>query len=353
MTGLYSEHNGVNSLQSVELRDDLSTLAEKFSEAGYTTHGEVTGPISEETGLDRGFDVYNYRDKDQGLLTEWGDQIHNTVANLEEPFFFYLHLWELHDPISTPNRFNSTKYGSTSYARMFSALDRELEKLVQSLPEDTTLCLLGDHGESITYRDSRFRRSLKLVRDNLRYRFGLDTRPVERMINRLAPENRMRDHFIEIGHGENFFDFTSNVPFLIANDKVEHLTVSEQVRQIDIYPTILDLAGIPIDEDLDSETLLPPRDLSSRSAYLRACGESLYGEESWARGIRANGLKYIEYPNRDWEPELYDLESDPMELSPIDDEHRENEMKELLPEEGLQDSKTIDIQDRLKDLGYL
>jgi len=353
MTGLYSENNGVNSLQSVELRDDVNTLAEKFSNEGYITHGEVTGPISKETNLNRGFDEYNYRDKATGLFSEWSNEVIDNVAKLKEPFFFYLHLWELHDPISVPNEFNSSEYGATNYARAFSALDRKLEQFVQALPDDTTFYLLGDHGESITYRKSRIRRSLKFLRDNIRYRLGLDTRPVERMINRIAPSKRVNDHFIEMGHGENYFDFASNVPFLIVNREIEPATIDEQVRQIDIYPTILDISGIPIDDDLDSETLLPPSDVEPRPAYMRACGESLYDEESWSRGVRAEEMKYIEFPNREWEATLYDLKSDRAELSPISDEAKKREMKKSFPTNGLQDSETINIEERLEDLGYL
>ena len=43
-------------------------------------------------------------------------------------------------------------------------------------------------------------------------------------------------------------------------------------------------------------------------------------EENWQRAVRADGRKYVEYPNRDWGPELSDLAADPLELHPLEED---------------------------------
>jgi arylsulfatase A-like enzyme len=54
LTGRYSENNGINTHHNVNLRDDIETLGERFRSEGYNTYAMVTGPLVEETGLDRG-----------------------------------------------------------------------------------------------------------------------------------------------------------------------------------------------------------------------------------------------------------------------------------------------------------
>jgi len=139
----------------------------------------------------------------------------------------------------------------------------------------------------------------------------VDTRDVVGRLNR-AFEDRgpdIDDHYIEKGHGENVFDFTTNVPFVLAGPGIEPASVDAQVRQVDVLPTILERFGLSV--DADGEPIRPGEGVEDRPAYMRACGASLHREQNWGRAIRADGAKYVEYPDRDWEPELYDLGSDP------------------------------------------
>lgn len=351
MTGLYSERNGVNSLKNADLSNEVDTLAEKFKESGYNTYAEVTGPLVKDTKLDRGFDRYTNRSHEKTLFSEWEDKLEKTVENLKDPFFFYLHLWELHKPVNVPEKFDSKEYGETSYARALSALDRKLESIVRNMPENTTIVLHGDHGESITWRDSFIQQNLKRARTLLRYKIGLNTRPVERALNRLMDRGEIKDHFIEDGHGENIFDYTTNVPFIIKSPELEAYRNETQVRQIDIFPTLLDLKDIDYSE-IDGKTLLL-EDIEDRDAYIRACGSSLKSKDNWIRGVRTDKWKFLEYPNRNWKSELYKLEEDPKELKNIKDNEKKSEIEQKLPRESMKSSKELEIKDKLEELGYM
>ncbi|PSG99727.1 MAG: sulfatase [Nanohaloarchaea archaeon SW_4_43_9] len=355
MTGLYSERNGINSLREAELREDISTLAEKFSENGYSTHAEVSGPLVDKTELDRGFNTYNYRNSGEDLFSGWKDNLESELENIEEPFFFFLHLWEMHTPVEVPEEFDSPEYGKTPYARTLSALDRELEEVVDDVSDDTLIVLHGDHGESISWRTSFIQNNLKKGRTLFRHLHGVDTRKAEGILNR-AVENlsstRYKDHFLEAGHGENIYDFTTNVPFIIKGTDIESGENSKQVRQIDIFPTLLDIADIDYSNRINGETLLQ-KQLENRKVYMRACGTSLQSKKNWSRGVRVNSWKYIEYPHRDWEPELYNLEKDPNELRNIDNKEKLEELEQELPDKKLLESKEMEIKDKLEELGYV
>lgn len=352
MTGLYSERNGINSLLNAELSEGVNTLAEKLRGKGFNTYAETTGPLVAETGLDRGFDEFNNRDHRKKMFTDWSADLDERLEGLEQPYFFYLHLWELHEPVEVPESFDKPEYGSTDYARALSALDRELEHVVDNLPDDTAVIIHGDHGESITWRDSFLQQNLKRARTLLRYKLGINTRPLERLLNRKISQGDVKDHFIEDGHGENIFDFTTNVPLMVQAPDLEPEEIDAQVRQVDIYPTILDMAEIEYPDVLDGSTLLKDG-IDDRKAYIRACGSSLKSERNWVRGIRYNGWKYFEYPNRDWGDELYDLEEDPGELNCTRNREKIREMKEELPSKDMKDAKELAIKDKLEELGYM
>jgi arylsulfatase A-like enzyme len=366
LTGTYSERNGVRSLQHGTLSPDVRSLPEVLGERGYHTEALVTGPILPETGLDRGFEAFRYREESESVFGEWRERALDRLGSLPEPFFAFVHLWELHEDIEVPDAYDRPRFGETPYGRALSALDRQLRLLVDAVPEDTVVALVGDHGESITHRHNPLRLLAKSARDGLRYYGGVDTRDAVGRLNRaldgVGPD--VDDHFLENGHGENVFDFVSNVPFVLAGPGVAPATVDAQVRQVDVFPTLLDALGVPLDgpaapdvapEAVDGEAVRPADGVTDRPAYMRACGASLHGQANWARAVRAEGAKYVEYPDREWAPELYDLREDPRELRRVDDPDRAARLRRLLPDPGeaLGESDRIDIDDRLRDLGYL
>jgi len=353
LTGTYGERNGIKSLRRGSLSEDVESLPEILGDAGYHTEAMVTGPLVPETGLDRGFDRFDCRDREESMFSDWREDGLDRLAGLPEPFAAVVHLWEIHEDIRVPREFDSAEYGETPYGRAFSALDREIEALAEAVPDDTVLAVVGDHGESITHRNNPFRLLVKSLRDAVKYYGGVDTRGVAERVNQYFDDwgPDLDDHFVENGHGENVFDFTTNVPFVLAGPGVEPGTVDAQVRQIDILPTLLDALGV--EYDADGEVVEPG--VEDRVAYMRACGASLHGERNWARAVRHDDAKYIEYPERDWAPAVYDLDEHPRELERVDDPDLEADLRERLPERGVDPTEVemLEINERLEDLGYL
>src|SRR6202000_2797430 len=91
----------------------------------------------------------------------------------------------------------------------------------------------------------------------------------------------------------------------------------DMVLDIDIAPTVLDLAGITPPEAMQGKSLLPA--LKDRSAGARKEWFYEYFEgpnpEKVAphKGIRTETHKLIVYTQNDQEHEFYDLKADPME----------------------------------------
>ena len=357
LTGTDAERHGILSLDVGPLADDVPTFAGRVGDAGYHTAALVTGPLVAETGLDRGFDDYRYREPEASLFGPWRETAEERLAALPEPFAAYLHLWELHEDVHVPPAFDEPRYGETPYARALSALDRRLEALFEAVPEETLVVVHGDHGESVTNRHSPLRLGLKSVRDALKYYGGVDTRgPVRRLNRALADRGAdVADHYLENGNGENVFDFAANVPFLLSGPDIEPATVDATTRQVDVLPTVLEAAGVGYDAaELDGDSLIPPGSVEDRPAYLRACGASVRKRANWARAVHADGEKYVEYPRREWPAALYDLESDPLELDPVVDPDPEqaDRLRRHFPDEELGEGEQLEVEKRLRLLGY-
>jgi len=94
-------------------------------------------------------------------------------------------------------------------------------------------------------------------------------------------------------------------------------TITQVVRNIDVAPTLLDLAGVPRPDNMDGRSVLP----ALRAEPVSWEGELLY-EYYWeyafphtptTLAIRGDRYKFIYYPGVWDEQELYDLETDPQE----------------------------------------
>ena len=125
------------------------------------------------------------------------------------------------------------------------------------------------------------------------------------------------------GHGYHVYDSLVRVPLVVAGGPVAAAgrRVGQQVRQIDIMPTILDLAGLSgdIPPTADGRSLRPLMDgraLAETPAFIETCQNSR--EPSSFYGVRAGGYKYaFDAANPRIPEELYDLNADPDETQNV------------------------------------
>src|SRR5687767_4200196 len=110
------------------------------------------------------------------------------------------------------------------------------------------------------------------------------------------------------------YDSTLRVPMILAAPEKETRgkKIQQQARSIDIAPTLLQLAGLPVPEDVQGRSLLHliwNETAPSTTSY----GEAYYPQYhfGWSRllSLRKSDYKYIDAPK----PELYDLKKDPGE----------------------------------------
>lgn len=324
LTGLYPARHGVKMHSGQKLRPWLDTLPQVLSEAKYYTRAEVTGPLVKEVGLNRGFKSYNYRDRNVTVYTEWWTKMLRDLSQLPEPWFFLLHLWELHVPRYLPDSTKGNPISFNRYIKALRNLDNKIGDLFDYIDLDkTAVILLGDHGE---YFPNRLPEKLSAyIKYNYKRALRKMAKGPMRFLNNLAKKT-----LLEMGHGFHVYDSLMKVPLIIYDPDSENsdLTVHYLTSNVDILPTALSILGIrrKVIQNLDGVDLITSLKKNKKPhefVILEAAGRKLT-KENQIIAIRTERFKYVLWPNRrPIKEELYDLSRDPHEKENVINEHRE------------------------------
>lgn len=355
LTGSYSFVHGIRSIFGLKMNAAVSSLVENLQACGYHTVAEVSGPLFPETGLDRGFDTYHFREGSAYLSTSWGGDLRRRLHSQEfrSPWFLFLHLWELHHRRHILPAFSSQAYGKNRYERALSSLDAELASLMAVLPQNTIIVIHGDHGERVVKTDLQYRL----------YRFSRD----------LLGRNTMKRE----GHEMDVSEDLIRVPLVFTTlDANAHPAirpghqVPQLVRQIDALPTLLDMVGAEIPQNIHGSSLVPALRQETHlhlEAYLEAFLRIRSDPRDRRVGWRTEEWKYIYAPQNPRLPEeLYHLVADPRERRNVASQYPEVMLRlrqriEAIqqgpiaanPGQVMSQEEQTEIEKRLVDLGYM
>jgi len=278
LTGSYPQGTGLSEIGGT-LTAGLPYLPDLLKGQGYRTAAFV-GSIDLDPwnglaqGFDRGFQNYDagFRpvipgDTRPPILERSGAEVvAHAIAWLNKnaqggPFFLWVHI-------------NDASAAHASYNAALAASDAALGKLIaalktQKVDANTAVAVVADHGQSLGAHG-------------------------------------------EDAHGVFLYDETIHVPLLIKLPEAQPAAkrVSAKVRLVDVAPTLLEIAGIPVPSQMQGQSLLRVAKSgggSDQPVYSRSdLGQRGFGWsalESW----RAGKYLYIRAPK----PELYDMTADP------------------------------------------
>ncbi|UCF37625.1 MAG: sulfatase-like hydrolase/transferase [Acidobacteriota bacterium] len=348
LTGAYPRVHGVRDIGGFVLDQRIPTIASIASDAGMETGAFVGAAVLDNRfQLARGFDTYvddmtapSEDEKLPGVIAEVRAKLVSDRAIEwlrgrlkagvgKEPgqrFFMWAHYYDPHRPFDPPEPYKS-RYRDDLYAGESAYTDAEVGRLLdflkeQGLEDSTLVVLLSDHGESLGEHG-------------------------------------------EFTHGVFLYDSTMHVPMIMAGPRVKPgQRVKQQVRSIDVMPTIASYLGLSAGDQVQGSSLLPLL-LEGRPVDLDvAFMETLYPNThlGWAelRGVRTDQWKLVVAPK----PELYDLKQDPKEASnlikqyPEEAAKLEEEVWEISGKPGEQDELDYQPLDparaaQLRALGYV
>jgi choline-sulfatase len=338
-TGLYPYQHGVRNTGGFVLQSSSVTLAEMLQQQGWDTAAFVGASVLKKVvGLDQGFTLYDDEmpNPDAQQLREYPERPAGAVVDraihwldtrsTDKPFFLWVHVFDPHIPYEPPAPYDK-QYAKQPYDGEIAYADHELGRLFETVskkaPADNTLiAVLADHGESLA------------------------------------------DHG-EYTHGVFLYDATVHIPFLLAGPGVPaKLRVKQQVRTIDLLPTLLALLGGAAPPNVEG-TSLTPTFAGGEAPTEPSYHETLFPKMNmgWAelRAMRTNRWKYIHAPKK----ELYDLVADPGETTNIIEQHKDEaaRLEQQLQQTALKgengkekvEAKMVDekTMNQLKSLGYL
>jgi arylsulfatase A-like enzyme/Tfp pilus assembly protein PilF len=288
-TGAFPARHGVRDNGGFYLPEEQVTLAEVLNEKGYRTGGFVSSFVLDARwGIHQGFDHY-FDDFDLAKFdqapgmdaiqrpgAETVDEALRWLArDTSTPFFAWVHLYDPHAPYEPPEPYASRfpRTASGAYDGEIAATDAQVGRLLDALDADgrladTLVVVLGDHGEMLGEKG-------------------------------------------EQTHGFFVYDAAVRIPLIVAGPSVPARAVSEQVRIVDVMPTVLDLLGQRPPPAVQGTSLMPLA--RGERLSLLALAESWYPRYhyGWSElaSVQDGRYKLIRAPRR----ELYDLRQDPQE----------------------------------------
>ena len=403
-SGKHPFKTGMRSSKLTGLVDTTSYL-EFLKNHGYKLYGCMPKSSSfleiipefvnnEEAFLDYGMSVFT----DAGRITS-----NKLNSKMKEPWLFIMHSGDLHFPIKNPKGFEDEKFGSNNYEKQISALDSWLGQILEKIDlEKTLVVIIGDHGsyiqalskESLNV-DFQDKGELQMKVLKISNKFPKFLEPLKlnlflarENINRKRKEKKIKDldlkpHEIrgllhQRSNLERFlFDEKVRVPLFMIGPKADQgMTISQQVRLIDVFPTICEIIGIPDkDEKIDGVSLYPlleNKKMGTLIAYMESSPAILI-QPIIVIGVRTDKYKY--FRNRydsSKNVHLYDLENDPYEDDNIADKDKNivDAMEDILKttisgfslEKGCRLESTDDdlgtketnmVEKQLKKMGYI
>ena len=126
------------------------------------------------------------------------------------------------------------------------------------------------------------------------------------------------DNGLSLGeHGllgkQNLYEFGGmHVPLIFAGPGIPQGDSKALVYLYEVYPTMCELAGIPVPPGLDAKSLAPV--IKGQQAKVRDCLFTAY--TNCQRSIRDDRWKLIRYPLID-KTQLFDLQADPHEMNDL------------------------------------
>ena len=303
LTGLYPPQHGLRDFLNQAMSPDVESLAEILSDAGYQTAAFLSSYVLDARyGLDQGFDLYSC---DFGeakgsaaelvpLLQRSADEIVDDAldwvdsAQRDRPFLLWLHFYDPHGPREPPAAFRRPDPPGPELSKLervrrlyydeVSYLDSQIGRLLDALMErdlyrELVVAVVSDHGELL----GEFGRT-----------FG--------------------------SHSNSLYDATLHVPMIVRIPAAWRAggVVRDQVRTIDLFPTLLEAASLTPPSGTEGRSLYPlvaGEDDSPRGAY----SETFYAlpdraaEGDQQMSLRSGGWKLIAGPRRE---SLYDLRRD-------------------------------------------
>ena len=392
-SGLFPFKTGINELSHFnKISNDVPTIFKYLSKKNYNFYG-FRPKLSETIGLFPDFlnknSLYDINDSLDDNLGKNILELLN-IVKLQEPWFCFIHLNDLHFPIRVPEKFNKLQFGKSKYEKALYNVDFWIGKFLELIDlEDTLFILTADHGSYIKFLEinnmkfdyeetasnelvkttftKKIPKFLKPIKDNFFYKNEIKKNKqrkkyLENTNLKISQKRELSEGKFEIDH--TLYDPKLKIPLLFLNNSIKPNIIDNLVRSVDIFPTICNFLNIGIEENIDGISLLSDSLSENLTAYIEST-PLIDIDSNDVIGIRTSNFKYFRDKHNSKERiHLYNIQNDPNEeknLASLELD-KVQEMEQLLltiikdsPEipNKMNDDDTSIIEEELKKMGYV
>ena len=329
------------------------------------------------------------------LIGGTGNKILKQLEHVSDfqPWIYYVHIMDLHRSVnfSLPEKFKNEKFGTNDYEKMVSGIDYWIGKILEKIDLTKTLIVItSDHGDfipisgidhEISYIPSLVKLSQKIKKFIPKHFHSLGESTFVKIRDIVVPirKSYLKTKFSEeeirtlnvrgAKTGWELYDEVVITPLLFSGYGVKHSRiVNQQVRQIDIFPSIVSIAGLPeIKEQIEGKSLLPVINGEKMNEEPALIENQILDpdDDDVVIGVRTSSYKYFrDRSDKKNKLCLFDLKNDPHEKNNIVTERPDivEQMEDLLAKyrkneynfEGDSDDKEVqEIKEELKKMGYI
>ena len=346
-TATYPKDNGIVRRVGLRLPQEFKMLAEVLKEQGFATHAVVSnGAVASEFNFDQGFDTYietwKLSPPEEGQDPTGAGSVTRLAQAVigdhdpEQPFFLWVHYLDPHFPYEAPEPLTD-KYENDAYFDPEEQIEIKEVPIRQMAGIGTDQVLNGRtdlayyvarYDAEIAYADAQIGELLEFMGDR-----GL----LENTLTILTSDHgeSLGEHSYYFDHGRFGFQPGLRVPLVFHYPGVLEPHVDpDPVELIHLSPSILDFAGVELDDDRWMQgRSLTPRLMGSNPGARPAFSQAGYAtERKWQQIVQDRRFKLMNVIAGDEQRwvggkgvflTLYDLENDPGETVNVLDEFPE------------------------------
>ena len=338
-TGLFPYATGTRAIKLLFNNKNYIHLLQEF---GYN----IYGVIPKLTSLSPLFELclndnptYDGGPPAKSLFDEVGQKIIDVFSTqMKGPWFYYAHIMDLHWPLNVPKQYDDSQFGMDKYDRIVSSIDYWIGKILDNVDlKNTIIIITADHGTHIPINDKNIRRFepkfktgvkigkrliptfahptivrlLNFLRKSIR---NIKLKQVNKNLSNYEKRSRLPYFTLSL------FDESIRIPLLIAGYNMTSKIISQQIRSLDIFPTIMDMINGPNIENIHGKSLkhlIDGDESEAFPAYLHTIPYQDLSPQDMV-GIRTSKYKYFRGSrNSSHNVNLYNLQIDPSENNNI------------------------------------
>ena len=295
-SGSYGNRNGCYSYwhSSKFKNNKFKTITKYLREKNYYTHADIHSKLALPLSDFEKFEIYDENKSDLTVRHTNLIKLMKEKYSKGKNFFLYLHYELIHTGIMnsvlkvytnfSEEYFQNKEKNEVRYDELFQQSDLYLKNILdeinkQNLTDETLIIIFSDHGISVGEKIG------------------------------------------ERAYGAFCYDYTIKTFASFISKKFDKRLITQQIRHVDLLPSIIDFLGIPFDQNFscfDGQSLIPlfyDKQIPEEVAFTETANplkEKMPPKKPNTKCVRTSSWKLIfnEYDNT---KELYNLQNDPKE----------------------------------------